>query len=151
MSADENAEHPGYSMKTGIAYQQEFITALQGSPYWSSSAYFLTYDEGGGFFDHVVPPKFDAYGAGVRVPTWVISPYAKPGNLQTTLYEHTSILKFIEYVFALPTLASVNHQFDKETPGTNNDAAHGRPTGPPAPPRDGLSSTGTMRECFNGV
>ena len=48
MSADPNAEHPGYDIRTGIRYQQRFITALQQSPYWSSSAYILTWDEGGG-------------------------------------------------------------------------------------------------------
>ncbi|MGA2711678.1 MAG: alkaline phosphatase family protein [Bryobacteraceae bacterium] len=42
----------------------------QQSRYWAKAAYFLTYDEGGGFFDHVVPPVLDAYGAGFRVPTW---------------------------------------------------------------------------------
>ncbi len=151
MSSDPNAEHPGYSIEPGIASQRRLIKALRQSPYWSSSAYFLTWDEGGGYFDHVVPPQFDAYGAGVRVPTLVISPYAKPGHLEPTLYEHTSILKFIEYFFGLPTLASVNHQFDTQTPRKNNDAAGGNPTGPPAPPRDGLSVTGAMRECFNGV
>ncbi|MGI9168579.1 MAG: phospholipase C [Caulobacteraceae bacterium] len=151
MSADPNAEHPGYSMKPGIAYQQQFIGALRASPYWSSSAYFLTWDEGGGFFDHVIPPAFDAYGAGVRVPTLVISPHAKPAHLEPTLYEHASILKFIEFVFALPSLVSINHQFDSETPGKNNEAAGGGRFGPPFPPRDGLAQIGAMRECFNGV
>ena len=57
----------------------------------------------------------------------VISPHAKPGHLETTLYEHASILKFIETTFDLPTLASVNHMFDTETPGgPNNEAADGR-------------------------
>jgi phospholipase C len=68
------------------------------------------------------------------VPTWVISPHAKPAHLESTLYDHTSTLKFVESVFGLPTLASINHQFDTSTPGTNNDAAGGAPTGPPAPP-----------------
>jgi hypothetical protein len=65
------------------------------------------------------------------------------------LYEHSSILKFIERRFGLPTLASVNHQFDTSTPGTNNDAANGKPTGPAAPPRDGLSLIGDFYEAFN--
>src|SRR6266536_2089317 len=92
--------------------QQELITALQQSSAWSSSAYILTYDESGGYFEHVASPQLDAYGLGIRVPTWVISPFAKPGHLEPTLYEHSSILKFIETVFGLPTLASVNHLFD---------------------------------------
>lgn len=67
--------------------QQEPITALRNSSMWSSSAYIVTYDEHGGYFDHVVPPQLDAYGAGIRVPTWVISPYANKGHLEPTVYE----------------------------------------------------------------
>ena len=148
MSADPNAEHPGYPIGPGIAYQKHFIGALQRSAYWSTSAYLLTWDEGGGFFDHVPPPVLDAYGAGIRVATWVISPHAKPSHVEPTLYEHCSMLKFIEEVFGLPTLASVNHRFDVSTPPTNNNAATGS-TGPPAPPRDGLSSIGNLLECFD--
>jgi phospholipase C len=52
--------------------------ALTNSPQWQRSAYILTYDEADGFFDHVPPPEVDAFGLGIRVPTWVISPSAKP-------------------------------------------------------------------------
>jgi phospholipase C len=115
----------------------------------SSSAYILTYDEHGGYFDHIAPPQFDAYGAGVRVPTWVISPHAKKSHLETTVYEHTSTLKFIEAVFGLPTLASINHRFDEFTPGgPNNEPSGGAPTGPPAPPRDRRPEVGNLMECF---
>jgi phospholipase C len=86
---------------------------------------------------------------GLRVPTLVISPYAKRGYVSGQLYEHASILKFIERRFGLPTLASVNHQFDKSTPGLNNDAADGNPVGPPAPPRDGLSAIGDFYEVLD--
>src|SRR6266849_4674198 len=86
--------------------------------------YILTYDEAGGYFDHVAPPQVDAFGLGIRVPTWVISPWAKPSHLEPTVYEHSSVLKFIEAVFGLPTLASVNHAFDAATPvGSNYQAA----------------------------
>jgi hypothetical protein len=62
---------------------------------------------------------------------------------------HGSILKFIESVFGLPTLASINHQFDYSTPGgANNEASGGKATGPPAPPRDGLAAIGNLMECF---
>jgi len=143
-------EHPPADISVGMGIQQELITALMVSPQWSSAAYILTYDEHGGYFEHVAPPPaFDAYGPGIRVPTWVISPHAKPGHLEPTLYEHSSILKFIETVFGLPTLASINHQFDTSTPGgPNNQASNGQPTGPPAPPRDGLASIGNLMECF---
>ena len=143
-------EHPPADISVGMALQQELITALMQSSAWGSSAYILTYDEPGGYFDHVAPPKLDAFGLGVRVPTWVISPWAKPGHLEPTLYEHTSILKLIESVFGLPTLASINHMFDTATPvGGNYEAApSGSIAGPPAPPRDGRNDIGNMLECF---
>jgi phospholipase C len=137
MTNDYTGEHPPYPIGIGVKNQHNLLHLLQVSSYWRSSAYLFTYDEGGGFFDHVTPPVFDAYGAGIRVPTWVISPYAKPGYISPVQHEHASILKFVERIFHLPTLASVNHQFDVQTPGTNNDAANGQALGPPAPPRDG--------------
>jgi phospholipase C len=149
MTNDITGEHPPYALTVGEDLQQQLIGALELSQYWGKAAYFLTYDEGGGFFDHVVPPVLDAYGAGFRVPTWVISPFAKKAHLETTLYEHSSLLKFVEHVFDLPTLASVNHQFDAATPGAPyNDAAKGGTYGPPAPPRDGRHDIGDMTECF---
>jgi phospholipase C len=142
-------EHPPADVSVGMGIQQGLVTALQNSSAWSSSAYIITYDESGGYFDHVAPPQLDAYGLGFRVPTWVISPFAKKAHLESTLYEHSSILKFIETIFGLPTLASVNHQFDSATPGgPNNQAANGSTVGPPAPPRDGRSNIGNLTECF---
>jgi phospholipase C len=137
-------EHPPADVSVGMGIQQELITALRQSPQWEQSAYILTYDEAGGYFDHVAPPQVDAYGLGVRVPTWVVSPFAKPMHIEGTTYDHTSILKFIETVFGLPTLASVNHQFDVTTPtGPNYQAG-----GAPAPPRDGNPAIGNLMECF---
>jgi len=56
----------------------ELITALMQSSAWPSSAYILTYDEAGGYFDHVPPTQLDAFGLGIRVPTWVISQWSNP-------------------------------------------------------------------------
>jgi len=143
-------EHPPADVSVGMGIQQELITALRQSSAWTSSAYLLTYDESGGYFEHVPSAQLDAYGLGIRVPTWVISPFAKKRHLEGTLYEHTSILKFIETVFNLPTLASVNHQFDTSTPGgPNNAASNGQAVGPPAPPRDGRPEIGNLMECFS--
>jgi phospholipase C len=105
---------------TGALGLARLITAHRNSSCRASSAYILTYDEAGGYFDHVAPTQLDAFGLGIRVPTWVISPYAKPRHLERTLYEHSSILKFIEYNWGLPSLASVNHQFDNRTPVGSN-------------------------------
>ncbi len=143
-------EHPPADVSVGMGIQQELITALRQSSAWANSVYLLTYDESGGYFEHVPSAQLDAYGLGIRVPTWVISPFAKRRHLEGTLYEHTSILKFIETVFKLPTLASVNHQFDTSTPGgPNNAASNGQAVGPPAPPRDGRPEIGNLMECFS--
>ncbi|HEY5988683.1 MAG TPA: alkaline phosphatase family protein, partial [Streptosporangiaceae bacterium] len=142
-------EHPPADVGVGMGIQQELVTALQNSSAWRSSAYIITYDESGGYFEHVPPPQIDPYGLGFRVPTWVISPFAKKAHVEPTRYEHGSILKFIETVFGLPTLASVYHQFDAGTPGgANNQAANGSAAGPPAPPRDGRRDIGNLTECF---
>ena len=142
-------EHPPADVSVGMGIQHELISALQHSSAWPGAAYILTYDESGGYFDHVAPLQLDAYGLGMRVPTWVISPFAKPGHLEPALYDHASALKFIEAVFGLPTLASVNHRFDSSTPGgPNNEASNGQATGPKAPPRDGMSAIGNLLECF---
>ncbi|HEY0754610.1 MAG TPA: alkaline phosphatase family protein [Ktedonobacteraceae bacterium] len=143
------SEHPPADINTGQDKMAEIINALIASSAWTRSAMFFTYDEGGGFFDHVAPPQLDAYGPGHRVPTLVISPYARRGYLSGQFYEHSSILKFIERRFALPSLASVNHQFDHATPGSNNDAAHGTATGPAFSPRDGNPRLGDFYEAFD--
>src|SRR5450759_5986094 len=77
------------------------------------------------------------------------SPHGRSPHLEPKLYEHSSVLKFIEAVFGLPTLASVNHTFDAATPvGSNYQAAGGAAAGPPAPPRDGRNEIGNLMECF---
>jgi phospholipase C len=143
-------EHPPANIGVGMGLQEKMIRALMASPQWKSSAYIHTYDEAGGFFDHVAPPQVDAYGLGTRVPTWVISPWARKRHLEPSLYDHVSIIKFIESTFDLDTLAAINHRFDHSTPGgSENQAAKGAPTGPPAPPRDRLSYLGDLTECFD--
>lgn len=143
-------EHPPASVAVGMGIQEELITALRASAAWDNSAYIITYDEHGGYFDHVPPPQVDAFGLGIRIPTWIVSPWAKPGHIETRTYELTSILKFIERVHGLPTLASVNHRFDTATPvGDNYEAAEpGATQGPPARPRDNRSDIGDLFECF---
>lgn len=143
------SEHAPQSVLAGQQRIAKVINALIQSSSWTSSAFFLTYDEGGGFFDHVAPPQLDAYGPGVRVPMLVVSPYAKRGYVSGHLYEHSSVLKYLERRFGLSTLASVNHQFDTSTPGTNNSAANGGASGPAAAPRDALAQIGDFYEAFD--
>ncbi len=149
ITEDLISEHPPADIQWGQQKMADVIAKLMASSAWQSSALFLTYDEGGGFFDHVAPPQLDAYGLGFRVPMLVVSPYARRGYISGQVYEHASILKFIERRFGLPTLASINHQFDTSTPGSNNDAANGASTGPAAPPRDGLRQIGDFYEAFD--
>ena len=138
-------EHPDADVSVGMGFQQKVIEALQASPVWDRSAFLLTYDEHGGFFDHVPPPQVDAYGLGIRVPLWVISPYAKRGVVTSRRpADHVSTLKFLERLWGLPTLAARNHTFDRRTPIGSNYEAHGAP----APPRDGLDSLSDLFDLF---
>ena len=138
-------EHPPADVSIGMALQQQLINALRTSPVWGQSAFLLTYDEHGGFFDHVAPPQVDAYGLGIRVPLFVVSPHARKGPVVSARpADHTSTLKLIERLHGLPTLASRNHSFDTATPtGPNYDAG-----GAAAPPRDGLATISDLHDLF---
>jgi phospholipase C len=139
-------EHPPADVTVGMNLQRDVITALRRSPQWPHAAFLLTYDEHGGFFDHVPPPHVDAYGLGVRVPLWVISPFARRGVVTSRKpAEHVSTLKLIQRLHGLPTLASRNHEFDRSTPtGSGYDTG-----GAPAPPRDGLAATSDLLDLFD--
>ncbi len=82
------------------------INAVMQSPYWNSTAIFVTWDDWGGFYDHVAPLQVDSLGLGFRVPCLVISPYAKEGFVDHTQGEFSSILKFIETDYSLPPLTA---------------------------------------------
>jgi phospholipase C len=102
----KNNEHPGYTdVLTGESHLMALITAVQASPNWGDTAIIITYDEHGGQWDHVAPPKVDRWGPGSRVPTIIISPHAKKG-VDKTLYDTTSILKTIEKRFGLRSLTT---------------------------------------------
>ena len=87
---------------------QEFVSALvlalMKSKHWNDSAFIITYRESGGWYDHVPPPISDGQPFGFRLPTLVISPFSKAGYVDSTLYDVTSILKFIEYNYGLSPL-----------------------------------------------
>lgn len=101
----EDNEHPGYSdLATGEKHVMDIIDALKGGPQWKDMAIIVTYDEHGGQWDHVPPPKVDRWGPGSRVPAIVISPYAKTAFVDHTKYETASILATIEHRFTLEPL-----------------------------------------------
>lgn len=101
----EENEHPGYANVTmGDHHTADLVRAVQNSRYWASSAIIITYDENGGYWDHVAPPLVDRWGPGARVPTLIISPYARKGFVDKTPYDTTSILRFIEWRWDLDPL-----------------------------------------------
>ena len=90
-------EHPGYADITeGDLHVSAIIDKIRHSKAWASSVIFVTYDEHGGYWDHVAPPKSDRWGPGVRVPTLIISPFAKRHYVDHTTYDTTSFLRLIE-------------------------------------------------------
>lgn len=138
------SEHPPAPPDMGQLLAARIVDALKASSAWDSSVLFLTYDEGGGFFDHVaptivehVPPTLpeagEAVGLGFRVPLFIVSPYARAGTVYKPICDHTSILQFVERTFStrkkpvhLPTihparreLYSLAHAFDfNQVPNT---------------------------------
>ena len=101
-------EHPGYaSVMSGDEHIADVITHLEKSPQWPHMLVLITYDENGGFWDHVAPPKGDRWGPGSRIPALIVSPFAKKGYVDHTQYDTTSILRFITRRFNLPILAGL--------------------------------------------
>jgi len=100
------SDHPPTSMCLGENWTVEYLNALMQSRYWKSTAVVLTWDDFGGFYDHVAPPHVDLYGDGPRVPAIVISPYSRPGFVDDTTLEFASVLRFIETIFDVPPLTS---------------------------------------------
>lgn len=100
----EVSEHPPYRSDVGMWWVTDIVNTIMRSPYWSTTAIIVTWDDYGGFYDHVPPPQVDAYGLGFRVPCLVISPYAKPGYICRQTLDFTSPLKLIERRFDLPPL-----------------------------------------------
>lgn len=99
-----NNEHPGYAdLETGENHVVELIDAVMESSKWDKTAIVITYDENGGFWDHVSPPLTDEWGPGTRVPAILISPFAK-GGIDSTKYDTTAILKLIEERYDLEAL-----------------------------------------------
>ena len=90
------SDHPPALVSRGQAYVTGVVDAIMRSPDWSSTAIFLAWDDWGGFYDHVRPPKVDANGYGLRVPGLVISPYAKRGYVDHQVLSFDAYLKFIE-------------------------------------------------------
>ncbi len=100
------SDHPPGSMCLGENWSVQTLNKIMRSSAWSSTAVILTWDDFGGFYDHVPPPHLDLYGLGARVPAIVISPWAKRGFVDGDTMEFASVLRLIETVFGLPPLTS---------------------------------------------
>jgi phospholipase C len=87
-----------------MAYVTGLVNAVMQSPEWNSTAIFITWDDWGGYYDHVVPPKVDEFGYGIRVPGLVISPYAKQGYIDHKTYSFESWLKIVEERYGVPSM-----------------------------------------------
>ena len=98
-------QHEGYANLTdGDAKIADVVAKLQASPQWNNMVIVITYDEFGGVWDHVAPPKGDLLGPGTRIPAIIVSPLAKKGTVDHTQYDTASILRLITRRFGLDVL-----------------------------------------------
>ncbi|HEX6844644.1 MAG TPA: alkaline phosphatase family protein [Actinomycetota bacterium] len=102
----ELSDHPGSgnSFCHGQNWTTEVVNAIMRSPMWEDTVIFLTWDDYGGFYDHVEPVRLDPYGLGIRVPLLTISPYARSGRIDHRQGEFSSVLRFIEDNWGLTQL-----------------------------------------------
>jgi phospholipase C len=129
-----HSDHPPANLHSGQAYVTHLVNTIMRGPDWSSTAIFLEWDDWGGFYDHVVPPLVDRNGFGLRVPSLVISPYARAGYIGHQTFSFDSINKFIE---------------DDFLGGQRlNPATDGRPD-PRPDVRDGNPHIGNLAADFN--
>jgi phospholipase C len=107
VTGNHRTEHPPSSVCDGENWTVDQINAIMSNAtLWNSTAVFIVWDDFGGLYDHVTPPVVDEYGLGPRSPFLVISPYVKPGVISHTVYEFTSVLKFIEKRWKLAALTA---------------------------------------------
>jgi len=132
------SEHPISDLTLGQRVTRTMIQMLQQSDYWDNSAFIITYDDWGGWYDHVPPPQVDEFGYGFRVPTLLVSAYARQGYVDHTQLDHTSVLKFIETNWDIPPLAERDRAantfttaFDFSSPPREPDFVSTDRTAPP--------------------
>jgi phospholipase C len=101
------SDHAGNgSTGEGPSWVANIANAIGASPFWDSTVIFVTWDDWGGWYDHVSPPQVDNMGLGFRVPLIVVSPYAKKGYISHQVHEFSSFLRYTEEVFGLPSLGT---------------------------------------------
>jgi phospholipase C len=110
-----NSDHPGQNVpsRNGPNWVANVFNAVGKSPYWKDTAIVLTYDDWGGWYDHVKPATFDYFEAGFRLPLVIVSPYARRGYVSHHVHYIGSILHFIEYTYGLPSLGTSDARSDR--------------------------------------
>jgi phospholipase C len=106
------SDHAGFNDGSGPSWVASVVNAIGSSPDWSTTVIFITWDDWGGWYDHVAPRIYDSYEYGFRVPLIVVSPYARPGYVSHVTHDFGSILKFIEENFNLPSLGYADTRAD---------------------------------------
>ena len=105
--------HAGYAdVASGDRHIARALKVLQESPQWKNMVVVVTVDENGGWWDHVAPPKGDRWGPGTRIPALVVSPFARKGTVDHTVYDTASILRLITRVFQLEKLDGLKQRDD---------------------------------------
>jgi phospholipase C len=106
------SDHPQKNTGLGPSWVASVVNAIGNSSYWGNTAIFVTWDDWGGWYDHVAPPIISSYEYGFRVPLIVVSPYAKAGFVSHQTHDFGSILKFIEETFGLATVGYADANAD---------------------------------------
>jgi phospholipase C len=128
VAEQQESEHPRAPMSIGQNWTTTQINAVMSGACWSSSAIFVTWDDNGGYYDHVAPPSLDAFGAGIRVPLLIISPFVKPGTVYSKFGTFDSLIAFVEANWRLGALT------DRDAKANNlMDAFHFAVDAPQAP------------------
>jgi phospholipase C len=106
------SDHPATNDGAGPSWVAAVVNAIGESPYWENTAIFITWDDWGGWYDHVTPTIYNSFELGFRVPLVIVSPYARPGYVSHVQHEFGSILKFTEEAFGLPSLGTTDARAD---------------------------------------
>jgi phospholipase C len=108
----QSSDHPNDNNGSGPAWVAAIVNAIGKSPFWDNTAIFITWDDWGGWYDHVAPPILNSYEYGFRVPLIVVSAYAKSSYVSHVPHHFGSILRFIEKTFKLPSLGYADAHAD---------------------------------------
>ncbi|HEV2379597.1 MAG TPA: alkaline phosphatase family protein [Terriglobia bacterium] len=106
------SDHPRINTGLGPSWVASVVNAIGSSPYWQHTAIFITWDDWGGWYDHVPPPIYDSYEYGFRVPLIVVSPYARTNYVSHAVHDFGSILRFIENNYDLTSLGYADSRAD---------------------------------------